>query len=197
MVSYNNRRSHIFVWAGVLVLIVGPMAASAQVETKPDPTNWQQSENTFSKAATAPLDDLNVRQIEIPPILILATQNIYALTAIDTCAILAREIGKLDAVLGPDLDAEVSGDDGTLTERGESFAHRTAISTVRDASSEVIPFRGIVRKISGAQRHQAEVEAAIMAGTARRSFLKGIGMAKNCSPPAAPANFVPKRRKLR
>ena len=57
---------------------------------------------------------------------------------------------------------------------------------MRDAAEGVVPFRGWVRKLSGADRYSREVAAAIAAGTIRRGFLKGLGAAAACSPPAAP-----------
>jgi hypothetical protein len=50
-----------------------------------------------------------------------------------------------------------------------------------------VPFRGWVRKLSGAERYSKEVAAAIAAGTVRRAYLKGLGEAKGCAAPAAPS----------
>jgi hypothetical protein len=50
----------------------------------------------------------------------------------------------------------------------------------------VIPFRGWVRKLDGAERHSKEVAAAIAAGSVRRAFLKGVGQTLGCAAPAAP-----------
>nr|QQZ48666.1 hypothetical protein JKL49_14210 [Phenylobacterium glaciei] len=43
------------------------------------------------------------------------------------------------------------------------------------AASDLIPFRGWVRRLSGAQRHDSLVTAAINAGAVRRAYLKGLG----------------------
>ena len=42
------------------------------------------------------------------------------------------------------------------------------------AASDVIPFRGWIRKLSGAERHDKYVQAAITAGAVRRAYLKGL-----------------------
>lgn len=54
----------------------------------------------------------------------------------------------------------------------------------------MIPFRGWVRKLSGAERHSRKVEAAIAAGTVRRAFLKGVAITKDCSWRVAPSQTV-------
>jgi hypothetical protein len=43
-----------------------------------------------------------------------------------------------------------------------------------------VPFRGWVRKLSGAERYSRQVAAAIAAGAARRAFLKGLAQGKGC-----------------
>ena len=83
------------------------------------------------------------------------------------------------AALGADLDTPATGSNPSLIERGASDA-------LRNAAEGVIPFRGWVRKLSGAERYSREVAAAIAAGTIRRAYLKGIGAAAGCAAPAAP-----------
>jgi hypothetical protein len=56
------------------------------------------------------------------------------------------------------------------------------------AASDVIPFRGWVRKLTGAERHDKLVQSAITAGAVRRAYLKGLGEAKGCNPPATPSH---------
>jgi len=45
--------------------------------------------------------------------------------------------------------------------------------------------RSWIRKLSGAERRDREVQEAIAAGIARRTYLKGVGEARGCKPPAA------------
>jgi hypothetical protein len=44
----------------------------------------------------------------------------------------------------------------------------------------VVPYRGWVRKLTGAERYSKEVAAAIAAGTVRRAFLKGVVVTRGC-----------------
>jgi hypothetical protein len=65
---------------------------------------------------------------------------------------------------------------------------RRAGYALRSAAQNVIPYRGWVRKLTGAERYSREVAAAIAAGTVRRAYLKGIAQAGGCTAPAAPRN---------
>ncbi|HET9975938.1 MAG TPA: hypothetical protein VFQ20_00760 [Burkholderiaceae bacterium] len=131
------------------------------------------------KAAATPLNDLNVVRAEIPPPLQAAQKGPYAAPADRSCAALAADVLALDAVLGADLDTPPSADKPSLIERAGSQA-------LQSAAEGVIPFRGWVRKLSGAERYSREVAAAIAAGTIRRAYLKGLGAAGGCAAPAAP-----------
>ena len=86
----------------------------------------------------------------------------------------------LDEVLGPDLDAPATAADPGLIERGTSLVAGEAVGALRGAAEGVVPYRKWVRKLSGAERYAKDVSAAIAAGTVRRAFLKGLGVARNC-----------------
>jgi hypothetical protein len=51
----------------------------------------------------------------------------------------------------------------------------------------LIPFRGIIRELSGANDQQRKVSTAIQAGVARRAYLKGVGQQRGCAYPARAA----------
>jgi len=131
------------------------------------------------KAAATPLNDLNVVRAEIPPVLLAAQKGAYAAPPDKACAALAADVQALDAVLGADLDTPPSADKPSLIERGSG-------QVLQSAAEGVIPFRGWVRKLTGAERYSREVAAAIFAGTVRRAYLKGLGAATGCAAPAAP-----------
>jgi hypothetical protein len=149
--------------------------------------------NSWGDAVMAPLEDLNLRKHEIPEILTLATTKPYDLTGLDNCEAIASEVTKLDSLLGADFDEPPAPEDSrTLREKGGEAAGDVARGSVRNATRSIIPFRGLVRQMTGAQRHQKELDTAIQAGKVRRAYLKGVGMNKNCAPPAAPSWFVPR-----
>ena len=150
-------------------------------------------DNSWSDAATAPLDDLNLRREDIPQILADAVTKPYDLTGLDHCEQIADEVNKLNALLGEDFDEPPPPpDQSTMTQKGGKMANSAAVDAVRGAARSIIPFRGLVRQVSGADAHQKEVDKAIQAGKVRRAYLKGVGMNKNCAPPAAPSWFKPR-----
>ena len=138
-------------------------------------------------AATTPLSDLNLVKADIPPVLAEALKAPYRPPSAPGCEVIAAEVTQLEAVLGADLDVPPSPNRPSLLERGSSAAGEAAVGALRGAAEGVMPFRGWVRKLSGAERYSREVAAAIAAGSVRRSYLKGIGQARGCLAPAAPA----------
>ncbi|GMN14975.1 hypothetical protein [Altererythrobacter sp. MTPC7] len=121
-------------------------------------------------AVTQPLSDLNLRNREIPLILRLAQEEPYNLSEVEGCDALRTEVARLNEVLGPDANepAKRAG----LVNRG--------LRAGGDVLGGMIPFRGIVRRVSGARAEQKRWEAAIYAGVARRSFLKGYMAGQGC-----------------
>jgi hypothetical protein len=149
--------------------------------------------NSWGDAFTAPLEDLNLRRENIPAILESAITKPYDLTGLDHCDAISAEVTQLDALLGRDFDEPPPPKDtSTMTEKGSRMANKAAVGSVRNATRSLIPFRGLVRQMTGAEKHQKEVDTAIQAGKVRRAYLKGVGMNKNCAPPAAPSWFVPR-----
>jgi len=146
-------------------------------------------------AVTAPLEDLNVKRVEIPPVLTRARLDPYSLDKMSGCEMIAAEVGKLDEALGPDMD-EPPPPLRTRAEKAADFTADQTLNLVKDTASDLVPFRGWVRRLSGAERHRRDVQEAIKAGSMRRSYLKGVGMRNNCAPPAAPSWFKPERRAL-
>ncbi len=147
----------------------------------------------FGAAATAPLDDLNLRREHIPTVLLQAEASPYDLRNMTRCRPIAAEVRRLDEALGPDLDEPPSPDGRLNSERAADAASSAALNAVRDTTTDFIPGRSWVRRLSGAEAHSRHVQSAIQAGRVRRAFLKGIGMQRNCAPPAAPGWFQPSR----
>lgn len=134
-------------------------------------------------ALQSPMRDINVRQVEISPILQLAMSDVYAMPAIVDCASLADEVGALDRELGDDLDLR------PFAAKQENLA----ISVFASAIRSLVPYRGIVRRISGADKRDRRVAAAIAAGSIRRGYLKGLGESRNCTQPAIPDRSANRR----
>jgi len=167
----------------VAVLLAGPALAA-------DPGTLEQKD-TMRDAVAAPLEDLNLKQTKIPPVLTRAVANPYDVEGLERCEGLAGEIGRLDAALGPDLDEAPAPDNRSRGKKVADAAWGAGVGEVRNTTRSVLPFRGWIRKLTGAARHDKAVQAAIRAGGVRRGYLKGVGMRLNCAPPAAPSWFVP------
>jgi hypothetical protein len=134
----------------------------------------------LSTAATTPLSDLNLVRAPIPAVLQEAQRAPYAMPVDQSCVAVVSAIRALDEVLGADLDAVPTASNPSLLERGGSEADDAAMSLVQSTAEGVVPFRGWVRKLTGAERYSKHVAAAIAAGGVRRAFLKGLNAAHNC-----------------
>lgn len=158
-------------------------AQAAQTATPPDKSVADKpvTDQTVSAGdvVSTPISDLNLKKDQIPPILLAAQAKPYDLTALRKCGQLAGAIAELDAVLGDDIDLPAD--------------HRQKVSAGRVAQAAVgsfIPFRGLIREISGANEQDRRMLLAVQAGMARRAFLKGYGQARGCARPARAAPSV-------
>ena len=146
----------------------------------------------FGDAATAPLEDLNLRRDYIPTVLLQAEANPYDRRNLNQCSTIGAEIARLNEALGPDLDEPPAPDGSRWNEQLEDAAAEAALDAIRDATTDFIPGRSWVRRLSGAEQHSEHVQEAIHAGRLRRAYLKGLGMNRNSAPPAAPRWFRPR-----
>lgn len=172
-----------------LALLLGACAAAGD--------GARQFSSGLGAAATAPLDDLNLRREFIPTVLLQAEANPYDRRNLGQCSTIGAEVGRLNEALGPDGDEPPRMDGSTLSEQAADAAAQAALAAVRDASTDFIPGRAWVRRLSGAEQHSRHVQSAIQAGRMRRAFLKGLGMQANCPPPASPSWFRPRGRSQR
>lgn len=155
--------------SGVLALL-SPAPAFAQVENEPDAMD----------VARTPLEDFNIDADDLPEVLIEAAADPYADAGLDSCNAIVAEVARLDTVLGSDFD---------LAEENEGGGLGANISEGRVAKSIVgsfIPFRGIVREVSGANARRDAFNRAVTAGMVRRGYLKGLGQQRGCDYPARP-----------
>jgi hypothetical protein len=132
-------------------------------------------------AATTPLSDLNIVKAKIPQVLKDSEKHPYLLPTDQSCAAIVLEIHNLDEVLGADLDMPSTDKNPSLIERGASAAKDSAIRSLQHSAEGIVPYRGWIRKLSGAERYSKHVAAAITAGSIRRAFLKGIAASHDCT----------------
>jgi hypothetical protein len=104
------------------------------------------------------------------------------------CAAIVAQVTALDEALGPDLDVQKIEE--TRSKKMSKAAEKGAYGLVAGAAEGVIPFRGWVRKLTGAEKHDNLVGRAIGAGRVRRAYLKGLGESRGCNPPGTPAHLA-------
>lgn len=132
--------------------------------------------NHVEDAVTQPAKDVNLKKDKIPPRLLEIQKAPYDLTGMDGCRAITTEIASLRPMLGPDVN-----EDPRLSraEKRERSVSRVAGGIL----GGFIPFRGVVREVTGANAAKQRYQKALSAGFARRSFLKGIAVSKGCMPP--------------
>jgi hypothetical protein len=155
-------------------------AAAAQPEPAappPSKTDREKLDDATRKAediATQPARDVGLQKTEIPPVLISAGQAPYSLDGLKSCKQLVAAIDDLNIALGPDF----RGGDPPPEDKTEKLAEAGGKTVV----NSLLPFRGLVREVSGAAAHQRAMNAAIDAGYARRGFLRGVHLKQGCKP---------------
>lgn len=169
------------------LFVLTPMLAACATSVPSNaPGTDQGADSQFKDIATTPLSDLNLVRAKIPKVLLAAQKAPYGMPEARSCAALSEQVKELDDVLGPDLDARPATEQAGMVERCAGFVGEAAVDAARGAAAGILPFRSWIRKLSGAERHSREVAAAIAAGIVRRAYLKGLGQAGACQPPAAP-----------
>jgi hypothetical protein len=162
---------------GLACCLMASLPAAAQ-EAKPAEPDKPVTERTTTvgDAVATPVSDLNLKKDAIPALLIAAQERPYDTTGLRRCPQIAAAVNELNAVLGPDIDLP------------QDAKGRTSAGSVAQAAvGSFIPFRGLIREISGANASERKLGAAIQAGIARRSYLKGLGEARGCRYPARSA----------
>jgi hypothetical protein len=120
-----------------------------------------------SGAVSQPMRDLNIVREEEKAALSSAVSAPYADPS--DCVAGAQELKGLDEALGPDIDAAAAPN---------NIVQEMALDAVRGAVS--LPYRGIVRRLSGAHRREQALQRAKFAGELRRAYLKGFGRGARC-----------------
>jgi hypothetical protein len=134
--------------------------------------------DALTGAVQQPFKDLNIVRDQTPKVLVDAAKAPYVETQPLDCDAVHAELTQLNKELGPDFDAAEGKDNDLL-----AGALRSAMG---------LPFRGVVRKLTGAEKRDRQREHAILAGIARRGFLKGVDR-KSCSaPPPLQASLTSK-----
>lgn len=160
------------------IACVALFAAPAVAQTPP-------GENKAERIITQPVRDVGLSKRQIAEVLQAARKDPYATTGLRRCGDINREVQALDAVLGPDFD--------TAGRDNQDVAENLATAGAESVINSFIPFRGLIREVTGAANQDRRYQAAVIAGSARRGFLKGMARQRGCrlTPYVAPAEAAP------
>lgn len=138
----------------------------------------QKEQDRIEEISKTPLRDLNISKVEIPGVLRDAMASPYKPPADMSCPALQAMVADLDEELGPDLD--VPEEKLSHMEQGRETLGNAATGALQNTVEGAIPFRGWLRKLSGAERQSRHAQAAVLAGKVRRGYLKGIMESTSC-----------------
>ncbi len=168
----------------ILALMSGACASRgerAAPQTASAPVEEEKRDDTMDRAgdiATQPVRDIGISKKEIPEVLVKAADDPYAPPPSRRCVGLRTQYAALNDALGPDFSAD--------TEKNENRAGKIAAAGGEMLVNSLIPFRGLVREISGAASADRKLAAAIQAGLARRGYLRGLATARRCRLDSSP-----------
>jgi hypothetical protein len=155
-----------------------PSASAAPPSKPPAPDTRQhpviEARDRATEIVTQPARDVGMSNVKIPPALTKASEDPYSLAGLKTCKQLAGAVEDLDEALGPDF-----GPGGRYQENRMAKLAQAGGKTVVNS---ILPFRSLVREVSGAAPADRRLRAAEEAGYARRGFLRGVHATRRCRP---------------
>jgi len=169
-----------YAWAAAATLLAGGAfaedkpsgAGHPQAQPAPAESSGGDVKKKAGEIISQPARDIGASKTEIPPVLVAAVKDPYTLSGLKTCRQLAAAVSDLNAVLGPDFAAGA--------ELKENRTAKLAEAGGKTVVNSILPFRGLVREISGAAPAERSLDAAIDAGYARRGFLRGVHRKQGC-----------------
>lgn len=161
-----------------LMLILSFTASAALAQNVPEKKeDGDGKPSRAEKIVTQPARDVGIEKTKIPEVLARAVEQPYASPG-KGCRQTVASMAELNEVLGPDFG-------GNAKENENKFGNLAAAGGEFVVNS-LIPFRGIVREVSGAGPAQRRLDAAINAGLARRGYLRGLAVSRGCKLLVAP-----------
>ena len=147
------------------------VAGAVTREDAPDSLRDVGRPDDVGDAVMTPVRDLNLRKVDVPDVL-LRIERPYEVT-IRGCRAVVDEIHALDAALGPDYDR-------LPLPESDSRMQRAGLGLIGSAMGDLIPFRSVVRRVSGASARENELREFYRVGIVRRGFLRGIARERGC-----------------
>jgi hypothetical protein len=156
--------------AALLLVTAGQAAQQKPPEGSNTTAPPQSTGKDAKEIVSQPVKDVGIQKTKIPPLLVEVSRNPYGTRGTATCGQISAAIADLNRVLGPDFSAAPpSGKKSNVAKAGGAAV-----------VNSLIPFRGLVREVSGAGPAERRLDAAVDAGIARRGFLRGLRQARGC-----------------
>ncbi|MGH6909292.1 MAG: hypothetical protein ACREE0_06940 [Phenylobacterium sp.] len=134
--------------------------------------NYVETRKQAAEIGMQPARDVGLLKRKVPPVLEDALADPYSTRGLKTCAQLAAAVRTLTEALGPDYRAGVV--------YRENRAGKLAAAGGKTVINSIIPYRSLVREITGAAPADRHMNAVIDAGLARRGFLRGLQQKQRC-----------------
>ena len=134
-----------------------------------DPPKKPSDIDIAGRIATQPVRDIGVAKTKIPEVLIEAADAPYSIAGMGSCPALKSAMQDLNGALGPDFSPSLGAKKFSIAKEGGAAV-----------VNSLIPFRNVVREVSGAAAADRRLVAATDAGIARRGFLRGIYQTRRC-----------------
>jgi hypothetical protein len=166
-------------------------ACASRDEGEDDINRVDQVRRGVVDAAASPFRDIGLVRPEVPRTL-QSLKYPYSQTNLTLgCDQVLYEIGQLDAILG--AESFQPGAERGISSKGLDAIEGAVLNAARDSAGDIIPYRGWVRRISGAAKAEKEASLAIVQGQTRRAYLRGYGAALGClnAVPAPPPVTTP------
>jgi len=119
---------------------------------------------------------LGLTGADVPPLLKDIKAEPYQAPTAPACLTIPFELQQINELIGADIDTPPEHQDKSLTDRGAQMARG------------LLPYGGVVRFVTGANKKDQELREAVLAGYARRGYLRGVQANLKCQadpPPAA------------
>lgn len=153
----------------------GASSQASNSTTPEQPSRLRSVRDSAGRIVTQPARDVGAAKTTIPPVLLAASADPYNARGLGTCKAIAAAFHSLTDVLGPDFYA------GEV--KKENKAGKLAEAGGQTVINGFIPFRGLVREVTGAAPAQRRLNHALDTGYARRGFLRGLYVARKCKSP--------------
>jgi hypothetical protein len=130
---------------------------------------------------------LGLAGADVPPLLATIKADPYKTPAAPACDTVPAEILAINELIGADLDTPPPPED----------SKKSLLSKGADVARGLVPYGGIVRFATGAGKKDKALREAVLAGYARRGYLRGLEANLKCHPDPPPPEPAPPAAKPR